>query len=339
MPRRTWGQVYQRPDSPRWYIRYPSGRKTPRGRTAYVVRAVGTEEEAESILAALHRKRLLGAEPAAEDATLTLPHIITAHIEAVDRPESTVTAYRQTLALVASSKLGRVPARDVAPSDLEALIRGFAPATQRRHLAVIGGAYERAIRDELLAVNPARRAKAARKKSRAKEILRAAEIDRLRQVCEGAMRAFLEIGLHTGARSGEIVALRWRDIDWGARTVTIRRSKTGNASTMRLHRDVARVLGGMRGGPDELVAPVNRPWHAFRAALRRAEVSRPGVSPHSLRHTFATRWVANGGNLRRLQRILGHSSIATTERYVRDLPDLADEEIDGIEYGARRTGA
>lgn len=352
MARRCWGQVYQRPDSPRWYVKYPSRHKIKGGRTGYVVMAAGdTQEEAEIVLADAFRRHLAskGRQPQ-EDAdndrgALTLAEVVARHITAEDRAEGTVTAYRQSLALLERSPLATKAAADVTPADLEGWLASLrlSTGTKRRHLIPVAGALQRAYRDGLIPENPAKRVRRPREGSRVKEILRAEEIDRLRQVCEGDARALLELGLHTGARAGELRALLWQDIDFGARTVTIRRPKTHNSSTLRLHEVAKEALFAHRSAtgarPDEPVMRISDTVAVFARRLRWAGITRPGLSPHSLRHTFATHFVASGGDLFRLQRILGHGSIKTTERYVRALPDLADAEIDALEFGeSRRSG-
>ncbi len=144
-------------------------------------------------------------------------------------------------------------------------------------------------------------------------------------------RALLELLYGTGARISEAVGLAVDDVDLDARTLLV----TGKGSKQRLL-----PLGGfaaeavdaylVRGRPafavrgtgtprlflNSLGRPLSRQsaYGILRAAAERAEV--PGrVSPHSLRHSFATHLLQNGADVRVVQELLGHASVTTTQIY------------------------
>jgi integrase len=154
----------------------------------------------------------------------------------------------------------------------------------------------------------------------------------------------------TGLRKGEIVALRWRDIDWGASRVRVRqnyvRGQFGTPKSRRSARSVpmADAVGGELDrlsknsrftGPDDLVfahpatgGPLTKAnmSRRFQKALKAAELEPHRF--HDLRHTFGTRMAAVGTPLRTLQEWMGHRDIATTQRYADYCPD--DGEADMI---------
>ncbi len=73
------------------------------------------------------------------------------------------------------------------------------------------------------------------------------------------------------------------------------------------------------------------PPFALRRVLDRTTIKLPkGQVAHALRHTFASHFIQNGGNIVTLQRILGHSSLAMTMRYARLAPDHL---VDAINFG------
>lgn len=91
----------------------------------------------------------------------------------------------------------------------------------------------------------------------------------------------------------------------------------------------------------ELEAKIVRQWRehgqpdsaipSFRRALARTTIELPkGQAAHALRHTFASHFIQNGGNILTLQRILGHSSLAMTMRYAHLAPDHLQ---DAVRYG------
>lgn len=148
----------------------------------------------------------------------------------------------------------------------------------------------------------------------------------------------LELLLCTGMRVGELVALRIEDLDQSAWTVSIRgkgdRERIVYIADPGVHRLVELYLRmRARCTPDTLTFLVNscgRPWttQSIRALVRQAGV-RAGlqrrVTPHMFRHSAATQLLEAGVDIRFVQRLLGHSSIATTQRYTH-VSDIALRE-------------
>jgi integrase len=156
----------------------------------------------------------------------------------------------------------------------------------------------------------------------------------------------------TGIREGELIALRWRDVDWSASVIRVRRNYTrgtwGTPKSKRSSRalPMADRLGGelerhfkrsVYQGDDDLVfchPQTGEPYDAsqlrkrFYAAMRAAGMQHRcgregGITFHSLRHTFGTRMAAAGVPMRTLQEWMGHRNLATTEIYADYAPDPA----------------
>jgi integrase len=139
----------------------------------------------------------------------------------------------------------------------------------------------------------------------------------------------------TGLRRGELVALRWRDVDFAAQRVRVSGSfaggrlttpKSGKVRSVPLAPAVAEALARLSQrelftSEDDLVFPsvVGKYLDAsalarrYRAALQRADL-RP-LRFHDLRHTFGTRMIAKAG-IRRVQEWMGHADVATTMKYL-----------------------
>jgi integrase len=157
----------------------------------------------------------------------------------------------------------------------------------------------------------------------------------------------------TGLRRGEVVALRWQDVDWKAALIRVRRSFTrgefGTPKSRRSSRAVPlapRLLSELRShwertpyrGASELVFPHPASGHVLDPSKLRkrfkASAGRAGVRPvrfHDLRHTFGTQMAAAGAPLRAIQEWLGHSDFRTTLIYA----DYALDPHQGALYAER----
>jgi integrase/recombinase XerD len=159
-------------------------------------------------------------------------------------------------------------------------------------------------------------------------------------------RAILETMYATGLRRAELRALGLVDVDLDAEVVIVRQGKGGKGRVVPLTRAACAALENylretrpaLLGGhesPRLFVSPVNHPgdgfclgYHALSNLVRRyaqAAGVKKKVTPHLWRHTCATHLLQNRANVRHVQEMLGHKSLATTERYLRlTITDLKD---------------
>ncbi len=133
------------------------------------------------------------------------------------------------------------------------------------------------------------------------------------------LRPIVIVALNTGMRKGEILRLRWRDIDWTERTITILLTKTNEVRTVPMNEAVRQALGALKSTEGEYVfsrdgvTPLGEIRKSFAAALQKAKIQE--FRFHDLRHTFASHLVMRGCDLRTVQQLLGHKQIAMTMRY------------------------
>ena len=150
----------------------------------------------------------------------------------------------------------------------------------------------------------------------------------------------------TGLRMGELLALRWRDVDFPGATIRVRASyylgqlttpKSGKVRAVPMAPDVATALAqlGRREhwlGDDGLVFVGETGTYLDGSALRRrykAAIAAVGLRPlrfHDLRHTFGTRMIAKA-DIRRVQEWMGHADIQTTMRYLHYAPHAEDAAL------------
>ena len=146
------------------------------------------------------------------------------------------------------------------------------------------------------------------------------------------------IGALAGLRTGEVFALKWHSVDLPGRRILVRESVKGptkdrDPRPVPILDALYPVLAAWKvktGGAGVVVPPLrsdgkkvdkNTPGKALREALEALGLAREGLGWYeATRHTFASHWAMAGRPLRELQAILGHSSIAVTERYAHLAP-------------------
>jgi integrase len=162
-------------------------------------------------------------------------------------------------------------------------------------------------------------------------------------------RALYLVAAMTGLRLGELLALRWRDVDWVAGVVRVRRNfvrgRYGTPKSRRSSRAVpmADEVGGVldrlyqasshQGDDDHVFAhpahggpiPKANVTRRLHKALADADLDATHVF-HDLRHTFGTTMAAAGVPMRTLQEWMGHKHISTTERYADYAPRASEGE-------------
>lgn len=148
------------------------------------------------------------------------------------------------------------------------------------------------------------------------------QIDQLLQECRDSsakdLETIVKICLATGARWSEAENLRRSQISAGK--VTFIKTKGKRNRTIPLDLDLIGELPKKNGA---IFTPC---YYAFRNALERAGIDLPaGQLTHVLRHTFASHFMMNGGNILVLQKILGHTDIKMTMRYAHFAPNHLEE--------------
>jgi integrase len=241
---------------------------------------------------------------------------------------------------------------------------GAARQSVINRLNLLSGIYRHAVKRGWVAANPVAGVDRPRPDGATADIrfLDPAEVEALlRAVPDDALgemeRVLYLTAAMTGLRQGELVALRWRDIDWPAGLVRVRRTYArGSYGTPKSRRSsralpmADRVAAELERhfqrsryqADDDLVfghPETGNPYDAsrlrdrFKQAVKRACL-RP-VRFHDLRHTFGTQMAAAGAPLRSLMEWMGHADFTTTLRYA----DYAPAQAQGAAYAAAAFGA
>jgi len=216
--------------------------------------------------------------------------------------------------------------------------RPLAPSSTARALVAARGLHRFAFREGLVPADVAADVHPTSPPKRLPKALGVQEVLRLLEVfpAEGGPRclrdrALLELLYSTGARISEAVGLDRDDVDGPARTVLLR-GKGGKQRLVPVGRPALAALDSylVRGRPafaargrgvpavflNAQGARLSRQsaWAMLRDAAARTEIAAP-VSPHTLRHSFATHLLEGGADVRVVQELLGHASVTTTQVY------------------------
>jgi integrase/recombinase XerC/integrase/recombinase XerD len=214
---------------------------------------------------------------------------------------------------------------------------GAAPATVARKLAAIRGLYDFLVRTERVAQNPADLVASPKRDGKLPRVLSreqaAALLDRIpaHTPLELRDRAMFELVYSCGLRCEEAVNLDLEAVNFETEQVRVlgkgskeRLLPVGEPAQRALERYLARgrpVLAGA-SEPALFVSKSGRRLSASDVGRRlsgwvRNAALAAGVTPHSLRHSFATHLLEGGADLRTIQELLGHASISTTQIYTR----------------------
>jgi integrase len=153
--------------------------------------------------------------------------------------------------------------------------------------------------------------------------------------------AGLRLALFTGARSGEVTAIKWEHVDWQRKLVRLPDSKTNEPRTIHLSDTAVEVLKTVpRVGPFVIAgAKPGSPYMNLTRAwgLARAYAGLQDVRLHDLRHSFASLAAGRGVSLQMIGKLLGHRVHATTMRYshlARDQVASVNDELGAVMQAA-----
>ena len=258
--------------------------------------------------------------------------------------KNSLDAYRRDLRLFARWLEVRRPDTpsllEVAPHDLDAYFAArhaeTKPSSANRRLSVLKRFYQLALRNRQITLDPCLKLASARQPQRFVHTLSEAQVEALLAAPDVSTplglreRTMLELMYASGLRVSELVALKLVELSMndGVLRITGKGSKTrlvpfgqeARAWIERYLRDARGVI--LNGQVDDALFVTGRGgamtrqmfWVLIKKHALRAEIKAP-LSPHTLRHAFATHLLNHGADLRVVQLLLGHSDISTTQIY------------------------
>jgi integrase len=215
------------------------------------------------------------------------------------------------------------------------------PGTVNRYLAALSHVLSTAARDwAWLPESPMARVRKMKEPRGRVRYLTDQELPAFMSACEASsdphLRLIVMLALSTGMRRGEIVGIRWGDIDWERRRVILTKTKNGERRAVplptkalealrlrssQLNSTSAYVFSSVKPGFETKRWDFSRAWHA---ALRRAGIK--NFRFHDLRHSCASYLAMNGATTMEIAEVLGHKTLAMVRRY----SHLADGHVAGL---------
>jgi integrase len=342
------------------------------------VRKVGTNEgltktQAESRLRTM--METIGNEPlVVERVTVQEAGVrLIAHLRALGRKRSTTEGYDSYLEIhltpfFAGRALSTITAPDVEQFMAACRDTGQSVKSVLNYLGFLHGIFDFAIRRGWATSNPCKLVDKPERLDADADVrfLDQSELDALLVAVPDddlgrVERVMYLAAAMTGMRQGELLALRWMDVDWLARRVRVRRNYVrGEFGTPKSKRSTRSVpLADRVGGELDLLhqdsnwsqdadlvfahphtgKPIDRSrlLKRFKAALKRGGVRE--VRFHDLRHTFGTRMAAAGVPMRTLQEFMGHRDFKTTAIYADYSPSAGEVDLVNHAFGSQMVDA
>jgi tyrosine recombinase XerC len=209
--------------------------------------------------------------------------------------------------------------------------RKLARSSMARHLSALRSFFKYLLREGVVDANPARAVATPKREKALPSVMQTAEVTLLIEQADVETplgvrdRAFLELLYASGLRISELVGIDLDDIELRSRLVKVR----GKGSKERIvpfgskAEEAVRAWMEKRGNLEEPALFTNYRGERittrsvrrlFDGYVRKAAL-RAGISPHTMRHSFATHLLNAGADLRGIQELLGHASLSTTQKY------------------------
>ncbi len=345
-----------RADGPRFQVYAQAG-----GKKVYVGTYESKREaqDAEEEHRVTQRKIERGELPPRTDTRRTFGVAISAWLEALQKAGSRSHDQYKSRAAHMLRRFEHVPIIEITRPDVirwrDDLLAIMSAATANMTAAAMSSAFTWFVENGWCAANPCARVKKAPHLAKVFPWLQTSEaITRLLSECSDNIRSLIAVLVGTGLRLDEALHLHWDDIDLDHRLIVVHRGRKGAPKSGRMRHvpifdSVLPVLQTMRlaRGTNAMLWPGGKPRMPGRqstGALSPTSVRPPfkdavdraclpsTLRLHDLRHTFASLYLADGGDIFKLSKILGHSSVAITERTYAHLMPTAFE----ADYGRVR---
>jgi integrase len=328
-----------------YWIRYSDGFKIIRESTKST-----KFKDAEALL--LARKKAISEgkepEPIKRIPNYLFSHLAGEYLKWCERQRSFRSKKGFILQLV--GVFGNIPLRQftirlIEQFQSDRLSKGNKPATVNRLIATLKHCLHKGYQWEMLSEETLKRVRGVKllpENNRRLRYLSREECQALIDACKGVTKAIVITALNTGMRKGEILNLRWEQVDFRHGFILLDKTKNGERREIPVNQTLRETLQAL---PRRLDVPyvffdpaTGKPYQdikrSFNTALRRAGIK--DFHFHDLRHTFASHLTMSGVDITTVKELLGHKTLTMTLRYSHLAPshkvkavDILDNTLNG----------
>ena len=239
------------------------------------------------------------------------------------RPKEQKSKLNYWLETLDNKPIVEITTTDIS-SPLNDLSKHLSNATVNRYKAAISVVFSYACREYGLLNNPVKNIRSKRENNERIRFLSNSERSALFGACRGSqwtkLYLLVLLAITTGARKGELMNLRWKDIDFDRKTAYVETTKNGQPKVLPLTDEVAAELRRFKDQEPELIfnsqIKPDKPYEFYklwRKALKEADIK--DFTFHSCRHTCASYLAMSGASLLEIADVLNHKQIQVTKRY------------------------
>jgi integrase len=219
----------------------------------------------------------------------------------------------------------------------ELMNRGLKPASVNKNISILKAMFKKAVDWNMVeeeTLKYIRRVKNLTENNRRLRYLSKEECQTLISACNGHLKSIVTFALNTGCRKGEILNLRWENVDLKHGFILLDKTKNGDRREIPINGTVRGILQGLTRRLDVpcvfFDSATGKPYgdvkRSFNTATRRAGIR--DFHFHDLRHTFASHLVMAGVDITTVKELLGHKTLTMTLRYSHLAPSHKVKAVD-----------
>ena len=219
------------------------------------------------------------------------------------------------------------------------------PATTNRMMACLKHMLTKAVDWDMASeetLKQVRKVKFLKENNKRLRFLDVDECKRLISCCPKHLKPIVITALNTGMRRGEILSLKWEQVDLRHGYISLRDTKSGEGREIPINKTLDGLFNEMPHSIESIYIftdkdgnPYKGVKRSFNTALRNAEIY--GATFHTLRHTFASQLVMASVDLASVQELLGHKSLNMTLRYAHLAPEHKTKAVKKLDEVLRNT--
>lgn len=196
------------------------------------------------------------------------------------------------------------------------------------------------VNEEIISKNPCKNIKSPKVIHQKREFLTNEEIKLLINIdCKSnAVKTFYLISCFTGLRHSDVMNLKWKNIIIEKENlmsqlyINYTIQKTNTPAKIPVHNDIKHIISERKGDEDEIVPGLKYSAHNNRILKEWCLLAgiKKTITPHTARHTFATRYLSQTNDLYGLQNLIGHSELKTTQVYMHLVDDKLKNNVNSL---------